>query len=61
MVEVLKQATADLEGWPKIRRILEIRQGVSVTLMRQIARQLALRCRVLDTLEEDRWAEHPIP
>ncbi len=54
MVEVLKQATADLEGWPKIRRILEIRQGVSVTLMRQVARQLALRCRVLDTLEEDR-------
>ena len=51
MAEILRQATADLEGWPKIRRIMEIRQGLSVTLAKQLGLQLALRCQVLESLE----------
>ena len=47
--EATMRATADLEGWPKTQRILELRQGLSITLAREVGRQLALRCRVLDT------------
>ena len=36
MSEILRQATTDLEGWPKIRRIMEIRQGLSVRLAQQL-------------------------
>ena len=49
--EVLKRATADQNGWAKTQRILELRQNISVTLAREVARQLALRCRVVDTME----------
>ena len=48
--EIPCQATADLEGWPKIRRIIEIRQRLSVTLAQQLGLQLALRCQVLETM-----------
>jgi ATP-dependent Clp protease ATP-binding subunit ClpB len=35
----------------ELRRIMEIRQGLSVTLARQVGLQLALRCQVLEELE----------
>jgi len=49
LFEVLKRATADQQGWPKTQRILELRQNLSLTLAREVAKQLSLRCRLLDT------------
>ena len=46
LFEVTKRATADLKGWPKIKAIDEIRETLSVTLMKEIARQLAVKGRV---------------
>ena len=46
--EVLMRATADLEGWPKIHRMMEIRQGISMTLARSVAAQLSLQCVVYE-------------
>ena len=42
---------ADLEGWSKTQRILEVRQGLSITLARELAGQLALRCKVPDHVQ----------
>lgn len=50
LFEVSKRATADLRGWPKTKALLEIREGLSVTLMREIARQLSAKGRVEDAL-----------
>jgi hypothetical protein len=50
LFEVTKRATADLKGWPKTQALLEIREGLSVTLMREIARQLSVKGRVQDAL-----------
>ena len=50
LFDVIKRATADLKGWPKIRAISDIRAELSVTLMRQIARQLSIKGRVEETL-----------
>ena len=50
LFEVTKRATADLRGWPKTQAILEIRDGLSVTLMREIARQLSVKGRVEEAL-----------
>jgi hypothetical protein len=50
LFEVTKRATADLGGWPKTQALLEIREGLSVTLMREIARQLSLKNRVQEAL-----------
>ena len=50
LFEVGKRATADLQGWPKTRALLEIREGLSVTLMREVARQLSLKGRVEEAL-----------
>ena len=52
LFEVTKRATADLQGWSKTRALLEIREGLSVTLMRQVARQLSLKGRVQEALTE---------
>ena len=52
MEEVMRRATADLEGWPKMKKIMELREGLSVTLARQVASQLSIRCRVLEALEQ---------
>ena len=49
LFEVTKRATADLQGWPKARALSEIREGLSVTLMRGIAKQLAAKGRVEET------------
>ena len=49
LFEVTKRLTADLQGWPKAQALEDIRQGLSVTLMRQIARQLSAKGRVEDT------------
>ena len=49
--EVLKHATSDQQGWAKTQRILELRQNLSITLAREVARQLSLRCQVSDSLE----------
>ena len=50
LFEVTKRATADMRGWPKTRALLEIREGLSVTLMRQVARQLSVKGRVEEAL-----------
>ena len=49
--EVLHRATADLQGWQKTERTREIRQALSLTLAREVARQLRVRCRVNDAEE----------
>ena len=51
--EVGRQATAALEGWPKQRRLREIHEGLSLTLAREVARQLTLRNRVQDACTGD--------
>ena len=51
LYEVLKRATADQQGWSKTQRILEMRQNISMTLAREVAKQLSLRCRVQESLE----------
>jgi hypothetical protein len=48
LFEVTKRMTADLQGWPRTQALENIRQGLSVTLMRQIARQLSAKGRVED-------------
>ena len=50
LFEVTKRATADMRGWPKTRALLEIREGLSVTLMRQVARHLSVKGRVEEAL-----------
>jgi hypothetical protein len=50
LFEVTKRATADLRGWPKTQALLEIRETLSVTLMREIARQLSVKGRVQEAL-----------
>ena len=50
LFEVTKRATADLRGWPKTQALLEIREGLSVTLMREVARQLSVKSRVQDAM-----------
>ena len=51
--EVGRRATAALTGWPKERRLREIYEGLSLTLAREVARQLSLRNRVQDACTED--------
>jgi hypothetical protein len=46
LFEVTKRATADLRGWPQTQALLQIREGLSVTLMRAIARQLTVKGQV---------------
>ena len=50
LFEVTKRATADLQGWPKTQALLEIRDALSVTLMREVARQLSVKGRVQEAL-----------
>ena len=40
VAQVVDKATADLHGWEKTRRAMEIRLSLSVALMRQVGRQL---------------------
>lgn len=51
--EVGRRATAALEGWPKQRRLRELREGLSLTLAREVARQLSLRNRVQEACTGD--------
>ena len=51
--EVGRRATADLEGWPKLRRLRELHENLSLTLAREVARQLSLRNRVQDACTGD--------
>ena len=51
--EVGKRATAHLAGWPKQRRLREIHEGVSLTLAREVVRQLSLRNRMQDACTGD--------
>ena len=46
--EVGRRATSHLAGWPKQRRLREIHEGLSLTLAREVVRQLSLRNRVQD-------------
>ena len=50
---IVQKATADLHGWEKTKRAMEIRQSISLALMRQVGRQLLLKNRVQDALDED--------
>ena len=50
LYEVTKRATADLQGWAKTKALMEIREELSVTVMREVARQLAVKGRVQDAL-----------
>jgi hypothetical protein len=52
LAQVVQKATADLHGWEKTKRAMEIRLGLSVTLMRQVGRQLLLKNRVQDALDD---------
>ena len=52
LYEVLRRATADLVGWPKAQRLAELRQNLALTLAREVARQLAVRCQVIDAMEQ---------
>jgi hypothetical protein len=51
--EVGRRATAALSGWPKAGRLREIHEGLSLTLAREVARQLSLRNRVQDACTGD--------
>ena len=51
--EVGRRATAALSGWPKQRRLRELYEGLSITLARDVARQLSLRNRVQDACTGD--------
>ena len=51
--KVGRQATSALEAWPKQRRFREIHEGLSLTLAREVARQLSLRNRVQDACTGD--------
>ena len=53
--EVGRRATAALAGWPKERRLREIYEGISLTLAREVARQLSLRNRVQDACTGDAY------
>ena len=50
LFEVSKRATADLRGWPKTHALQAIRETLSVTLMREVARQLTVKGRVQDAV-----------
>ena len=51
--EVGHRVTAHLAGWPKQRRLREIHEGLSLTLAREVVRQLSLRNRVQDACNGD--------
>ena len=51
--EIGKRATAHLAGWPKQRRLREISENLSLTLAREVVRQLSLRNRVQDAISSD--------
>ena len=36
LFEVLKRATSDQQGWPKVQRIPELRQNLSISLVREV-------------------------
>ncbi len=50
--EITRRAVAALGGWEKTIRTLQIQEGISVTMQRQVSRQLALRYRVLQDLAD---------
>jgi len=51
--EVGRRATAHLSGWPKQRRLREIHEGLSLTLAREVVRQLSVRNRVQEDCTGD--------
>ena len=52
LFEVLRRATADQQGWAKTQRILDLRRILAVTLAREVAKQWAVHCRVLESVSE---------
>jgi hypothetical protein len=46
LFEIKKRATNNLSGWIKIKKAEEITANISLTMARQIARQLRMRNRV---------------
>ena len=53
LAQLIDKATAELHGWEKTKRAMEFRQTLSLALMRQVGRQLLLKNRVQDALDED--------
>ncbi len=50
--EITRRATAALEAWERVKRGVEINQGFSITVARQLARQLSLRYRVIEEAQD---------
>jgi hypothetical protein len=52
LAEITRRATAALDGRERIKRGVEITQGFSITVARQLARQLSLRYRVIEEAQD---------
>ncbi len=50
LFEVAKRATGDLRGWPKIHALQGFCETLSLTLMREVARQLTVKGRARDAV-----------
>ena len=50
LFEVKKRALSDTPRHSKETRELELHQNISITLAREVARQLSLRCRIVEDL-----------
>ena len=48
MSETLRRVTSELDGWPKIKKLMEVRGSIRITLARQVANQLSARYQVMD-------------
>ena len=51
LAQIIDKAIADLSGWEKTQRALELRRSLSLALMRQMGRQLLVKNRVQDALD----------
>ena len=49
LTDILRRATSDLDEKSRNLRITEIRQGLSMALAREVAKQLALRTRIVES------------
>ena len=49
LTDILRRATSDLDEKSRSHRITEIRQGLSMALAREVAKQLALRTRIVES------------
>ena len=50
---LLQRATVDLEGWPRQKEVQRLATRLSFALFRRVAKQLDMRRRVIDLLDQD--------